>query len=146
MHKQLQHGLTLIEVMVTVALVGIIAAVAVPNYASYMLRSRVPTGLDQLGSMATRLEQFYQDTGNYGAGSCGNGMAMPTPDNYSQIVCVLSLGGQGFDLTLTGASGGSLSGFTYTVNHRGVRRTLSHPKGLPPANCWSVKGSVCDAS
>lgn len=144
MFSRFQQGLTLVEVMVTVALLGIIAAVALPNYSAYMTNSRVPPGLEQLASTATRLEQFYQDFGTYGASTCGNGLAMPTPTNYKQLSCTLKSSGQGFDLVAEGD--GKLAGYKYTVDHRGVRRTLSHPKGVPSSSCWSVKGTVCDAS
>ena len=140
-----QQGFTLIEVLVTLAMVSIIAAVALPAYSGYVARSKVPPGLEALSSTATRMEQFYQDTGNYGVGSCGSGYVMPTPStSYSAVSCVLTNLGQGFDMTITGI--GALSGYQYSINHRGERKTLAHPKGLPSGNCWSVKGTTCDAS
>lgn len=137
-------GFTLVEVLVTLGMVSIIAAVAVPAYSGYVTRSKVPAAMESLSATATRLEQYYQDVGNYGTVSCGNGYAMPTPSNYGQLVCTLQSGGQGFVLSVTGV--GALSGYSYSVNHRGERRTLAHPNGIPSASCWSVKGSTCDAS
>ena len=73
-------------------------------------------------------------------------MTLPTPPHYNQVNCALNTSGQGFELTITGTTGGSLAGYKYSVNNRGVRKTLQHPKGVPSADCWSVKGAVCDAS
>ena len=60
-----QRGFTLIEVMVTVAIVAILGSIALPSYQSYVQRSRVPAGLDALSACFTRMEQRYQDSGNY---------------------------------------------------------------------------------
>jgi type IV pilus assembly protein PilE len=141
MTVQRERGFTLIEIMITIAVVGILTAIALPNYSAYILRSRVPVGLDALSSTATRLEQYYQDVGNYGAASCGQGLAMPTPANYT-VTCTLNTAGQGFLLTATGTA--SLVGVTYTINQRGARSTPSHPHGSN-ATCWTIKGTVCDA-
>ena len=138
------RGFTLVEVLVTLGMVAIITAVAVPAYSGYVTRSKVPTGLDSLAATATRMEQFYQDTGSYGTATCGNGYVMPTPASYNQLTCTLLSGGQGFELKATGT--GSLSGYVYSINHKSERKTLSHPNGLPSGNCWSVKGTTCDAS
>ena len=64
-------GFTIIELMIGVAIAGILAAVALPAYNSYIQRSKVPVGLDALSAYATRMEQRYQDTGSYRTGSTG---------------------------------------------------------------------------
>jgi type IV pilus assembly protein PilE len=134
------RGFTLIEVMITVAIVAILTAIALPAYTAYLQRSRVPPALDALSSMATRLEQRFQDTGSYANGAaCG--AALPAADNFA-IACNLSDDGQGFTATATG--NGPVDGYGYSINHRGVRVTTAHPKGVPGANCWSMKGGVCD--
>lgn len=138
-----ERGFTLIEVMITVAIVAILSAIALPSYTAYVQRSRIPVALDALSAVATRLEQRYQDTGNYadGADDAACGVAMPAVENFA-LACVLSDGGQGFTVTATGA--GRVAGFAYTINHQGVRVTTAHPKGAPAANCWSLKGGTCD--
>ncbi len=135
------RGFTLIEVMITVAIVAILSAIALPSYTAYVQRSRVPPALDALSALATRLEQRFQDTGNYAnAGACG--VAMPVTENFV-LTCVLSNGGQGFTATATG--NGPMAGYAYTINHQGVRVTTAHPKGVPAGNCWSTRGATCDA-
>lgn len=134
------QGFTLIEVMIAVAIVAILVAIALPSYTAYLQRSRVPPALDALSALATRLEQRFQDTGSYANGTaCG--ATIPAAENFA-LTCVLANGGQGFTATATGS--GPVSGYRYTINHQGVRVTTAHPKGQPSANCWSMKGGVCD--
>ena len=141
MQKFIQRGFTLVEVMVTVGIVAILGSIAMPSYQAYLQRSRVPAGLDALSAYFTRMEQRYQDTGNYANGSaCG--VALPTAANYT-VTCALSNSGQGYTATATGA--GPLSGYTYTINHAGARNTTAHPKGTPATACWSIRGKSCDA-
>ncbi len=135
------RGFTLIEVMITVAIVAILSAIALPAYNAYVQRSRVPPGLEALSTLATRMEQRYQDTGSYANGeACG--ASMPAATNF-EITCALSDEGQGFTATATGT--GAVDGYAYTINHRGVRRTTAHPNGAPDEACWSLKGGVCDS-
>jgi type IV pilus assembly protein PilE len=141
MHRHAPRGFTLIELLVAIAIVGILAAVALPAYTAYIQRSRVPPGLDALSSYFTRMEQRFQDAGTYANGaSCA--VAVPTASNYT-ITCALTGGGTGYTATATGS--GPLSGYTYTINSLGTRVTTAHPKGAPGSNCWSIKGNVCDS-
>ncbi len=72
-------GFTLIEVMITVAVVAILAAVALPQYFDYVTRSRLVEAKTSLVDMRTRLEQYFLDNRTYpddvhrargGAGRC----------------------------------------------------------------------------
>lgn len=140
MQQQTQRGFTLIELMVTVAVLAILSAVALPVYSSYVQRARVPVALDSLSAYLTRMEQRYQDVGNYANnGNCA--VALPVAGDFT-ITCAISDGGQGFTATATGA--GPVAGYTYTINHQGTRVTTAHPKGVPAVNCWSTRGKTCD--
>jgi type IV pilus assembly protein PilE len=136
-----QRGFTLVEVMVTVAIVAILASIAMPAYTAYIQRSRVPAGLDALQSYFTRMEQRFQDSGNY-ANAAACAVAVPVVQNYV-ISCVVVPGGATYVARATGT--GTLSGYVYTIDSNGTRTTAGHPKGLPPGNCWSIKGVSCDA-
>jgi type IV pilus assembly protein PilE len=108
---------------------------------AYLQRSRVPAALDGLNSFYTRMEQRYQDTGNYANGAnCG--VAVPVVANFT-VTCTLADAGQSFTANASGS--GSMVGYTYRINQQGVRTTVAHPKGLPPGNCWSTKGVACDS-
>ena len=136
-----QRGFTLIEVLIVVAIVAILASIAMPSYTAYIQRSRVPAGLDALQSYFTRMEQRFQDAGSYANGTaCA--LAVPTVQHYT-VSCAITGGGTGY--TATAAGSGTLSGYTYTINSTGTRATTAHPKGVPSGNCWSIKGSSCDA-
>ncbi len=62
-------GFTLIEVMITVAIIAILAAVALPNYIDYVTRSRLVEAKSNLSDMRTRLEQYFLDNRSY-PGAC----------------------------------------------------------------------------
>ena len=130
------RGFTLIEVMITVAIVAILSAIALPAYTAYIQRSRVPPALDALSALATRMEQRFQDTGSY---TCTD--ALGDAGDFG-IACEAGEDGQSYTATATGS--GPVDGYTYTINHLGVRATTAHPKGVPETSCWSMKGSTCD--
>jgi type IV pilus assembly protein PilE len=133
------RGFTLIELMIAVAIAAVLMAVALPSYQSYTLRSRVPVALDALSAYQTRMEQRYQDVGNYANGAaCW--ASVPTVSNFT-VSCEILSSGQGFTATATGS--GSMSGYAYTINHAGARVTTAHPKGAV-STCWSTRGSTCD--
>lgn len=137
MNKNLQ-GFTLIEVMVTVALVAILAALALPSFSEYVARSRLPDAFDGLASYRMRMEQAYQDNGNYGINACS---VAPPATEYFDFNCQLEAGGQDFTATATGK--GAMQGYAFAINAANVRETVAFPGGATPFQCWASKKGGC---
>ena len=67
-----QKGFTLIELMIVVAIIGILAAIAIPQYQNYIAKSQVTRGVAELGALKTAIETCLND-GQTGAGECDLG-------------------------------------------------------------------------
>ncbi len=63
--KKVQQGLTLIELMIVVAIIGILAAIAIPAYQDYTIRAQVSEGLNLSGAAKAAVSEYYMDRGTY---------------------------------------------------------------------------------
>ncbi len=63
--KQVQKGFTLIELMIVVAIIGILAAIAIPAYQDYTIRAQVSEGLSLAGGAKAAVSETFQDLGEF---------------------------------------------------------------------------------
>jgi type IV pilus assembly protein PilE len=138
-----QKGVTLIELMVTLAVIAILAKMAMPAYSDYVKRSKIPQATNNLATMRVKLEQYFQDNRTY-VGACANGTIAPLPvaDTFTYTCPTLTAN----TYIVQAAGNGSMSGFTYTIDESNNKRTVAVPTGwgTAPVGCWvRNKGGAC---
>lgn len=134
-----QTGFTLIELMVTVAIVAILAAVALPSYRDYVRRGKIPEVTSELTSRRVALEQWFQDNRDYSAagGPCA---AAWSTKNFSFVCSNLTAA----TYLITAQGTGDMAGFTYRLDQGvTVPNVLTRSSATPwgsNAACWVTKG------
>jgi type IV pilus assembly protein PilE len=132
------RGFTLIELMITIAIVAIIAAIAIPSYTDYVRKGRRSQAVSELGRLQMTLERWRADNASYGCASpcVGNGtypVASATLDYY--------------DIAISGAS---TTGYTLTATPKGAQSSdacanfiITYSNGTPVKStstgaerCW----------
>ena len=69
MFKKMQKGFTLIELMIVIAIIGILAAIAIPAYQNYTIRSQVTEGLSLADGWKTSISEYYAQNGKFPLGA-----------------------------------------------------------------------------
>ena len=140
-------GFTLIEVMITVAIVGILAMVALPSYRDYILRGHLVDASNGLATIRAQMERHFQDNRSYATVGtfttpCAAAAATRT-FNLFVVSCSGTPTATAFTLQAVGS--GNVNGFTFTITEADVRATAAAPTGWTTcATGWMLKkGQVC---
>ena len=141
------RGFTLIEVMITVAIIAILAAVALPSYSAYVVRANITDAVKGLSEMRLKMEQYFQDNRSWTAvpPACDPAGGAPLPKDTSNFTfACTTLTATTYTVTATGI--GNMTGFVYTIDQANVQATPGAPAGwlAPCLTHWLTKKSdVC---
>ena len=133
-------GFSMIELMIAVAVIGLLSAIALPSYRSYITRGKIPEATATLSLKAVKLEQYFQDNKTYtGAPECNTDT---TSSKSFSFQCTAS-SANGYTLLATGR--GAMAGFVYALNQDNAKKTISVPLGWTANDsCWvSSAGGTC---
>ena len=84
--KQAQQGFTLIELMIVVAIIGILAAIAIPAYQDYTARAQVTEGVNLVGGLKPTVVEIYNETGIFTDADSGSKGLPATTDVTGKYV------------------------------------------------------------
>ena len=117
--KKMQHGFTLIELMIVVAIIGILAAIAIPAYQDYTIRAQVTEGLNLASSAKTAVAETFSTTSNWPVDNLTAGLEATATDISGKYVSQVAVGTDGaavgdgqIEITFGNQAHNNISGMT----------------------------------
>ena len=136
-------GFTLIELLIAVAIVGILAAIALPSYNQYVVRGKLAEAYSNLLAIRVQSEQWFQDNRSYAGMPCTT-----TNARYFAYACS-NLSATTYTVTATGVAGTDTAGLAFTIDQSNARASVVTAPAIAKgwasnAGCWIVrKGGSC---
>lgn len=136
----MQKGFSLIELMVTVMIIAILSAIALPAYGTYVRQGKLAVAAGALNSYAQQMQQFYADNRTYASGSnCG--IAVPAAELFS-LGCTIAASGAQFTVTadnLDGVGLGAAGDYSYSLDSTLAKTTVKFEGTTINASGWKYK-------
>lgn len=131
-------GFTLIEIMIVVAIIGILASIAIPGYQNYVKKGKAAEATANLATLRIQMEQYFQDNKTYVGGNC----TPTTATKYFTYTCSVAPTATTYTLQAAGKASENMGSFNFTVDQNNAK--TSNYDGTVGATCWlSGKGTSC---
>ncbi len=133
------RGFTLIEVMIVVAIVAILAAIALPNYADYVKRGKIIEATTALSDARTRYEQFFLDNRKYTGGCATFATVIAAEAKAFTVDCTVNETDTTYQPTATGNPAQGMDAlFVYTIDQNNNKTSTITAPGWGNQGCGWV--------
>ena len=113
-----QKGFTIVELMVVIAIIGVLAAIAIPQYQGYSVKAKLSNSAVYVAPIKTAMADLHQKSGSFDIGSANNwsslGFGAPAPIHEVSAVSVGANNGN-ITITLNNIKSGTIDGTTVTM-------------------------------
>lgn len=142
------QGVTLIELVIVIVIIGILASIAVPTYSEYVLRSHRVEAKSALMKLAAAQEQYYLQNNTYATASKlstapPGGLGIPATTENGWYTIVIADGANTAGFTATATSAGSQTRdtkcVTFTINQLGQKTATKSGGADASDDCWLKK-------
>jgi len=134
--KRLQQGFTLIELMIVVAIVGILAAIALPAYQDYVIRSKMSEGVAAAAACKTSISEYVSTKGSWPASIDASGCSTLVTQYVASLTVSSTTGDIAVTTRCTGSkNAGSAGDCVLTLSPKGT---------IPDIQSWVGSHSGCD--
>lgn len=136
-----QSGFTLVELMIVVAIIGILTSIAVPSYTDYIKRGRAAEATSTLADLRVKMEQYFQDNRTYvGADLLVPGPCTPSVGSvqYFTYACA-NVTVNTYTISAAPAAGQGMTGFAFSVDQNNAKTSTFD--GTVGVTCWLTKKS-----
>ncbi len=111
-----QKGFTLIELMIVVAIIGILAAIAIPNFLNYQCKAKQSEAKSHLGTIRSMQEAYFAEYDTYGANAAAIGFETKGTARYA--IALTTANATTFTITASATINGAAD--TWTITDAGV--------------------------
>jgi type IV pilus assembly protein PilE len=118
--KRTSLGFTLIEIMIAVAIIGILSAIAIPSYQRHINRAACEGAKSAVMNMASLVERFRAQNNTYAGAGAAAGMPTQSPES-GNAQYTLAMVSNASTYTITGTDVGAQTGGNITLNNTGAR-------------------------